>query len=175
MSDKEEMYLRNPSITADDYCSKEKYLDHQLEHYKIYAETVDKLSDRRILTNTFFLTIHTLIIGMVGFSYNSLLALQYKLILILPLIGVGALCYSWRRMLQSYKQISAAKFRVIGEFEKYLPAQPFLVAEWSELGKGNNPKLYKPLTDSESWIPVIFASLYFIGFIVLLLTNAPIS
>jgi hypothetical protein len=52
---------------------------------------------------------------------------------------------------------------VIDEYERRLPSRPYVSAEWRALGEGKNPKLYKPLTDVEKWIPLIFGILYLIG------------
>ena len=52
---------------------------------------------------------------------------------------------------------------VIGELEKRLPASPYWSAEWIALGEGKNPKIYKPLTHVENWIPIIFGFIYILG------------
>lgn len=165
--------LRNPKVSPEQYCSNEKYQDHLFEQYKLYVEMADKLSERRNVANTFFLTLNTLIIGIAGFSYNNLLQLKYKSILIIPLIAVLSLSYAWRRLLVSYKQLNTAKFVVIGEYENLLPTRPYIEAEWKALGYGKDPKLYKPLTDVENWIPVIFGALYVIGVLLILITDLP--
>ena len=170
---KPDVELRNPKISPEQYCSNEKYQDHMFEQYKLYVEMADRLSERRIVANTFFLTLNTLIIGIAGFSYNSLLQLKYKWILLLPLVAVLSLSYAWRRLLISYKQLNTAKFLVIGEYENLLPTRPYIEAEWKALGYGKEPKLYKPLTDVENWIPVIFGALYVIGVILIMLINLP--
>lgn len=172
-SPKPDVELSNPKVVPESYCSNEKYQDHLFEQYKLYVEMADRLSERRNLANTFFLTLHTLIIGIAGFSFNSLQSLQFKWILILPLIAVLSLCYAWRRMLYSYKQLNTAKFIVINKYEDLLPTHPYVEAEWKALGYGVDPTLYKPLTDVETWIPIIFACLYVIGVIILALSNSP--
>jgi hypothetical protein len=40
--------------------------DRLLEQYKIYVEMADRISSRRALTNTFFLTINTAVFALVG-------------------------------------------------------------------------------------------------------------
>lgn len=171
ISPTKDLELRNPQVSPDHYCSNEKYQDHLFEQYKLYIEMADRLSERRILANTFFLTLHTLIIGITGYSYNNLLLLEHKWILVLPLVAVLSLCYAWRRMLISYKQLNTAKFAVIGEYENLLPTHPFVETEWKALGYGKDPKLYKPLTDVESWIPFVFAALYIIGVVIISISD----
>ena len=155
--------LWNHEVNADNYGSKEQYQNHLLEQYKIYVEMTDQISNRRNLANTFFLTLHTLIIASVGFLYEKLPYFTYRWIVILPLVAVLLLCYVWWRLIIAYKQLNTAKFLVINEYEKRLPTRPFVAAEWRALGEGKNPKVYKSLSDIEKWIPLIFACLYFLG------------
>jgi hypothetical protein len=82
---------------------------------------------------------------------------------VFPLIAVLALCYVWWRLLLSYRQLNAAKYQVIDQYEKMLPARPYVSAEWRLLGEGNDPKLYKSMTDIEKSVPIIFGLLYLIG------------
>lgn len=44
--------------------------------------------------------------------------------------------------------------------EARLPIAPY-AAEWQAVGEGKNPKLYKPFSDIEMWIPRIFMLAYF--------------
>lgn len=167
MSTNKEAFLTNPIITPKNYSSEEKYRDHIFEQYKLYVETAERVVERRTLANTYFLTINTLIVGIAGFSFDTLLGLANKWILIFPLLSVLMLCFVWFRLLRSYRQLSTAKYKVIGEFEKLLPTGPFVAAEWRELGFGKDKKVYWPLTDMETTIPIIFGILYIIGVVII--------
>lgn len=160
--------LWNESISADDYVRSGKYQDHLLEQYKLYVEMADRISQRRSLANTFFLTLHTLILGATGFVYEKGDIAAGKYFMIIPLLAVLALCYAWWRLVRSYRQLNTAKFKVIGEFEKRLPASPYWSAEWNALGQGKDPKLYTPLTVIENWVPAIFSVLYISGTVFIL-------
>ncbi len=161
-------WLWNENISVENYGSKEQYYEHIFEQYKMFVEMTDRISTRRNLANTFFLTLHTLIIGVVGVVFENKLQLVNVWLIIFPLVAVLALCYVWWRILQSYRQLNAAKFKVIGEYERRLPSSPYVSAEWRSLGEGKDPKLYKPLTDVEKWIPQIFGLLYLIGSILII-------
>ena len=50
MVDKNIVLLRNTDISPENYCSQEKYLDHQLEQYKLYVESVERLAERRMVS-----------------------------------------------------------------------------------------------------------------------------
>jgi hypothetical protein len=155
--------LWNQNISAENYPTREQYQEHLFEQYKIFVEMTDRISARRNLANTFFLTLHTLLISAVGFLYEKGPKLTNKWLNIFPLVAVLALCYAWWRLLRAYRQLNTAKFKVIGEYEKRLPASPYWNAEWRVLGEGKDPKLYKQLTDIENWVPVLFACIYIVG------------
>ena len=155
--------LWNEGISAENYSTKEQYQEHLFKQYKICVEAADRISTRRNLANTFFLTLHTLIISTAVFACEKGLPLANKWLIIFPLVAVLALCYLWWRLLKSYRQLNTAKYKVIGEYERRLPSSPYWSAEWKALGEGKDPKLYKPLTDVEKWIPPVFGLLYLIG------------
>lgn len=161
--------LWNRAITSENYPSKEQYQQHLFEQYKLLVDSADQISARRNLANSLFLTLHTLILGVVGFAYEKGPSLSHKWLLVFPLLAVLSLCYLWWRLIKSYRQLNSAKFKVIGEFEKRLPASPYWSAEWKVLGEGQDPKLYQPLTDIESGLPWFFVTLYVIGAITILL------
>ena len=162
--------LWNNSITPH-YNSKDRYQDHILEQYKIYVEMADRIGSRRNLANTFFLTLHSLILGSIGFAYEKVPAFSSKFFLIFPLVAILALCYTWWRLVKSYRQLNTAKYLVIGEMERRLPSSPYSSAEWKALGEGKDPKLYMPLTHVENWIPIVFGSIYIVGFLYVLINT----
>lgn len=162
--------LWNEDVSEDNYARNGKYQDHLFQQYKLYAEMADRISQRRNLANTFFLTLHTLILGVAGFVYEQAEIPANRFVIIIPLVGVLALCFAWWKLVKSYRQLNTAKFKVIGEFEKRLPSSPYWSAEWKALGEGKDPKLYTPLTAVETWVPVIFGLLYIFAAALLILT-----
>ena len=136
------------------------------EQYKLCVEMADRVSARRNLANTFFLTLHS---GLVAFLGAWLSQSQHGrlsvLLLLAGLLVLLALCATWWFTLRSYRQLNEGKFLVIGALEERLPARAFHRAEWEALGKGQDWRAYLPLTHVERWIPVIFAGTYVLGFI----------
>lgn len=155
--------LWNKEITNSNYGSKEQYFEHIFAQYKIFVESARAISDRRNQANTFFLTLHTFLILLLQFLYEIDPAVSSILPVIFTLIPLLILCYVWWRLLRSYRQLNTAKFKVIGEYEKFLPSSPFWQGEWLALGEGKDPTLYTPLTSLENWIPIIFALIYILG------------
>ena len=153
--------LWNDEIRPDGYDA--KYHDHILEQYKLCVEMADRVSARRTWANAFFLTLHTFIIGVAGFLLKEGIGLPQKWVIVIPLSAILAMCYTWWRMIKSYRQLNTAKFMVIGEYETRLPSSPYWSAEWKALGEGKDPKRYRQLTAVENWLPPIFAIIYIFG------------
>ncbi len=137
------------------------YAPHLLEQYKLYVEMADKISERRQTANTFFLTINTALVAMLGIVWPRMEGLVgatwYTVVGVAGLI----LCYSWYRLLKSYKDLNSGKFRVVHAMERLLPTRPY-DAEWESVGRGENPKLYLPFTHIETKIPWVFFGLYLV-------------
>ena len=136
----------------------EKYQDHLIEQYRIYVEMADRIGARRTQANSFFLGINTALIAAGAALYKKGYTAPPKLVLIV-LVAVLALCYTWWRLIKSYRQLNTAKYRIILLLEKHLPSAPY-GTEWTMLGEGRNPKLYRPLTTLEGLVPLLFAVLF---------------
>ncbi len=155
--------------TAEWNTRNETYHTTVLEQYKIYVEMADRVSARRGTTNTFFLTLNTVIATAIGmFWKDPPQASQW--LLLAPWLTLLGQCLAWFWLLRSYRQLNTAKYAVVGALEKRLPASPYGSAEWSALGSGRNPARYWPLSHVESWIPAFFAVAYTAGFIALLVS-----
>ena len=143
----------------DEYEDKGKYRDHVLEQYRIYIEMADRISARRSTANTFFLTLNTLVVATLSACEEKFSRLSFAVACMAAIV----LWYVWKRLIESYRQLNTAKYTVVGELEKKLPASPYWSAEWSALGEGKDPKKYKPLTAVETWVPVVFLCLYLLS------------
>jgi hypothetical protein len=137
-----------------------------LEQYKMYVEMADRISVRRGLTNTFFLTLNTAIFAIVGVFWKDRPDAQVWW-LVFPLLVVLGQCFAWFYLVRFYRLLNTAKYEVIGALEERMPASPYWRTEWLALGEGKDPKLYWPLTHIEKWIPILFAVLYLAGFVTL--------
>ena len=156
--------------SEDEYGS--DYRTHYLEMYKLYVEMADRISMRRQSANSFFLTINSAIIAVLGYvQFGVYLGAKlgvepsqtndfYWIISVLGMV----LCVIWYRLVRSYSQLNTAKFKVIHRIEQQLPLAPY-DAEWEAVGRGENPKLYKPFTYIEVKIPWIFFALNFAVFL----------
>jgi hypothetical protein len=139
-----------------------------LEQYKLYVEMADRISARRGLTNSFFLTLNTGIVGLI-FALHKVPTGTEAGWLAIPMVAVLGECYAWFYLVRSYRLLNGAKYRVVGALEERLPASPFWRAEWWALGEGEDRALYWPLSHIEQWIPVLFALIYIGGFLAILI------
>ena len=140
----------------------ENYKAHLLEQYKLCVEMADRISARRQNINSFFLSVNTAIIAL-GSYINFGSKTTGSFYWFGSLTGV-VLCYIWYRLVRSYKDLNSAKFKVVHELEKELPATPCDL-EWEKVGKGKNPKLYLPFTHIEKIIPWVFLMFHVLVFV----------
>ena len=124
----------------------QEYKSHLLEQYKPFVEMADRISARRQSANSFFLSVNTAIIALVGYV---IFASQYSssYYWLVSLAGM-ALCFMWYRLIRSYKDLNPAKFDEFHEMEAELPMSPY-DSEWDKVGRGTNNKLYLPFTQIE--------------------------
>lgn len=153
-------------INADSpyFENEELFQNHLMEQYSIYVEMADRISQRRNLTNVFFLTLSTSLVTGICFTLGGGSELPNLLTSLLALLGT-VVSIAWWWLLRSYRNLNSAKYKVIGQLEEKLPSSPYWSAEWKELGEGKSLKKYLPLSKLEQFIPLIFLIGY-IGIIV---------
>jgi hypothetical protein len=142
-----------------------------LEQYKLYIEMADRVSARRALANTFFLTVNTFVFAGIGALWQDPPRAPAWLGLF-PLAVLVLQCLVWFWVIRSYRQLNAAKWAVVGAMERRLPASPWWQAEWAALGKGEDPARYWPLTHVEQWVPFLFALAYVGSFLTMVAVRA---
>jgi hypothetical protein len=144
------------------------YATALMQQYLMYAEMADRVSARRMLANTFFLTLNSAAFTLFGVMWKDRPTGDVWW-LVFPLIALLIECASWFWIIRSYRQLNAAKYTVIGAIEERLPMSPYWKAEWKALGEGKDTSRYLPLTHLEQWIPMLFATTYLAAFIAALL------
>ncbi len=147
------------SVDKDKYG--QKFNEHLLEQYKLYVEMTDRISDRRMQTNKFYISLLSGLLALLSIlvsvgNFNPSLTF-----VIVSLLGI-ALCVLWHINIQSYRQLNSGKFKVIHEMEQFLPF-PCYDKEWEILGKGKSK--YLQLTRVEKYIPLILSIPYIFLFL----------
>lgn len=149
--------FKNVKKLKEEYGS--DFQPHLLEQYKMYVEMMDRVTERRGKTNTFYITLLSGLLALPSLLIDKNLFNEPKAVLVLLLAFLGlCLCFLWYININSYKQLNYLKFRVIHEIEPHLPF-PFYSKEW-EIEK-NKVGQYRRLSKVEKCIPFIIAIPYF--------------
>jgi hypothetical protein len=122
------------------------------EQYKLVAEMADRISARRGLANSFFLSVESALVATV--------TLADKRTWPIAVAGI-VVSMAWYRLLRSYRILNAAKFKVIHAMEAGLPAQPFK-DEWDILDQPGQSewRRYTTLSTVEQIVPLVFVVLH---------------
>ena len=134
----------------------------ELELYKLAVEMADRISARRALANTFFLTVNTGLVALLGGK---------NLRWYVAAAGI-VFAFAWWSLLQSYRKLNSAKFEVINTLERRLPVQLFS-DEWDHLENTKAPPSlwppralwawlqgYHELGTAERVVPIAFVVIY---------------
>jgi len=128
---------------------------HLFEQYKLYVESANKISERRVSANNYLLTVNAFLVTL----YGLLTASPYRgrWVILVPVAGF-LVSLTWHRIITSYRDLNTVKFMVIHELEREMPAALYHY-EWQKAEEGKG-KIYHPLTHLERWVPVVFIVLY---------------
>jgi hypothetical protein len=119
----------------------------------------DRISQRRTAANTYFLSVNSAILAFVGYLTTNA-SPEYMWLLA---IAGCMLTLFWYNIINSYRNLNTVKWQVVQDIEKRLPISPY-DAEWDAVQRGKNPKLYRPISHTESWVPGVFFLLHLIVF-----------
>ena len=142
-------------MTSDELVNKNYGGDlqkHLLEQYKLYVESSLEVTSKRLESNKFHLTLNSVIFGIAG--YLTVIN-QNAVIILLSVVGM-IISVVWIQSIASYRELNSAKFKVIQELEKHMPACVFKCEEKYYKGK----RKFHGLTSREKWCPILFIALY---------------
>ncbi|WP_416902033.1 hypothetical protein [Micromonospora echinospora] len=151
----------NDKVKPRDYNAQTgQYHQTLTEQYKVYVEMADRMSSRRGLTNTFFLTSNSAFVVLAAPAlHNNPISAPW---ILLMFIALASQCVIWYTLLGSYRRLSSAKYRVVGQIEERLPIRPW-AAEWNHLDSSNNSRRHWRLGVLERWVPILFIFVYVIA------------
>lgn len=133
--------------------------DQLLELYKIMVASSEQLVQRRQLTNGFFITVISAILGISGLVIREEVLTESTIfVLVFPLLIGLLMCRSWKNLIENYGKLNTGKFKVIHRIERALGARIF-AAEWIALGKGIRKQKYQSFTSTEQNVPTLFSYL----------------
>ena len=151
--------------------SKETYGDSfstdLLEQYKLYVQSAENVSARRIVSNRYLLTLNAALVALYGLQ-SAGFGQSYWTLLV-PVIGIPV-SLLWYLIIKSHADLNRIKFDVIHEFEQHLPAAMYKY-EW-QLAEEGHGKAYRAVTTIERWIPILFVALHVVLAIMVILAIA---
>ena len=151
MSDRHDEGLFHPTKKTYD----DSFTTVLLEQYKLYVQTAENVSSRRVAASRYLLTLSAAFVALYGLQL-PILNEGYG-VLVVPVTGVFV-ALLWYKSIKSYHDLNGVKFKIIHELEQRLPARLF-AHEWRIAGKGDG-KRYTKITDIERWIPLMFVVLH---------------
>lgn len=133
-----------------------------LEQYKFYAGTSNDVSNRRLRTNRFYVSLLSGILVVLPFvlDLDNLTPIRLAGMVLIGFVGV-LLCVLWYYNIKSYKQLNEGKYEIIHEMEENLP-YPCYTKEWEILGEGRDKEKYITHWSVERWVPRMLAIPYLI-------------
>ncbi len=120
------------------------------------VEMANSISQRRDAMNNLFVTLNIAVITAISWMWD---------IKTVFLCAAGLIiCFVWLLYINNFKRLNTAKFQVIYDLEKEMGVSPFQ-DEWEIL---KNVKHYIEGTKLERIIPIAFAMVYIVVFVVLI-------
>lgn len=123
------------------------------------VEMANGVSQRRDTMNNLFVTLNIAVIAAVSWMWD----VKTVFLCVAGLV----ICVVWLLYINNFKQLNAAKFRVIYDLEERLGVTPFK-DEWDILKK---TKRYLEGTKLERILPIAFALGYAVVFVILICTK----
>lgn len=135
------------------------YYEHLLLQWQTANEMAANISQQRSNMNNFYMSLLTVLIGGTLFSdyFTDAIGLIIKVPLYVSISIVGVvLCVIWRKQIDNYGRLNAAKYQIINAIERELPANvlyyEFLVTEKTARKSQKKTNFY----EQEKMITILF-------------------
>lgn len=123
--------------------------------YALYLQTIEKVSDRRSALNTWMISLLNAMIALDAvIAKLSTEATRGIDQLLVPLAGVVT-TLTWLALLNSYKSLNGAKFKVLFALEDAMGADVFRLEQ-----KHYKETRRKGFTTLEKYVPIIFLAIF---------------
>lgn len=148
--------LRNASLFNH---SEQTYGDsfnaHLLEQYKLYVQSAENVSARRLASNRYMLTLSAAILALYGLLYANF-DLNWTA-LVLPVMGISVTVV-WHAIIKSHADLNEIKFEIVHELEEHLPTSVYK-HEW-RLAEDGGGESYQEVSKIERLVPWLFVALH---------------
>ena len=135
----------------------ESFQAHLLEQYKLYVESSQKVTDRRITTGNYLLTVNSFLLTVFGVAASQHLGGLW--LAIVPVAGL-LVSFTWYSLVVFYRNLGASKYKVVHQLESFLPVAPFRY-EW-RTAHDEKARRHTGVTHLERVVPLAFAAIYLV-------------
>ena len=132
----------------------ESFQAHLLEQYKLYVESSQRVTDRRITTGNYLLTVNSFLLTVFGVASSQHLSGFW--LAIVPVAGL-LVSFTWYSLVVFYRNLGASKYKVVHQLESFLPVAPFR-CEW----RSEKARRHTGVTHLERMVPLTFAAIYLV-------------
>ncbi|GLW24333.1 membrane protein [Microbispora amethystogenes] len=136
-----------------------------LDLYKLAVEMADRVSARRGASNSFFLSVQTAFVAVLGLAASAVTKSLWASVAV-ALAGI-TLSAAWWLQLKSYRDLNRAKYEVINKIEEQFSVKIFS-DEWTALKRDpvrSWRARYAELGVSERRVPFVFMALHILLFL----------
>lgn len=138
-----------------------------LKQYEMFVETSEELVRRKQTVNSFYITLNSVIIGVVLAAFAVTQEVEVfghsvsfaSLIICMTSLMGGIVCFSWYSVLQSYADLNSSKMKIISYIETQL-AYNLYHTEWQLVSKRMGNRKYKSFSKKEMFIAKLFLAFY---------------
>ena len=131
--------------------------------YGSVQRSIDANANRRLITNSFYVTVLSSGLAFLGFSaqaFEKTLPLEFKILLVGLFLGILLVCAIWHVSIRSYSSCEIIYYRILIKMEQVhkFPDKVVTVLTQTMQHLGRN----YDLSVTEQWLPMIFVLMYFV-------------
>lgn len=150
------------------------------EEYKFFAESTQRLTDRRLAASQTFMSVNTVVFGVLSFVLNGAVTKNWgRIALSLPLFAVGALaCLLWHHTIAQYRTLIGWRYDELMAMERedaMRGSHQFYLKEWEHFYGIPKPKSHFGFSRVEVWLPRLFIAVYAIYLVSLVIITAVVG
>ena len=150
---------------------KQNFNANLIEQYKLACTAADNVSARRENSNRYLITLNTAIVALYAFHATG----DANPYLLIPLAIAGtAISVLSFAIIHSHRKINQAKFKVINEIEKHLPAGIY-AWEWQLLEQGRKLTRHLETSKLEGYIHLLFGTIHLVAPTIIILPRLTVG
>jgi hypothetical protein len=133
------------------------------DEYRFFAQSTERLSDRRQTVTSIYISVNTAIFIIVSFFLKLVNVEGWKLaISVLPLFIAGLIaCLVWHETIRRFRSLIEWRYRQLMAMERKMPdSYQMYIKESNDLLRTEDGKEKFSFSTLELWVPRLFGALY---------------